>query len=97
MRRWIGCFWLFSIVPRHVKACLLDGCLGTHEGSEKLVDQGLRVLISAMGVPINEVGTQIGRKSRKDGGHLGLLQGRGLSRACKMEFWSLDFGRGGDE
>ena len=79
------------------KACLLDGFLGTHEGSEKLVDQGLRALISAMRVPMNEVGTQIGRKNRKDGSHIGLLQGRGLSRACKMEFWSLDFGCGGDK
>ena len=52
-------------------ACLLYGFLGTHEGSEKLVDQGLRALISAMGVPINEVGTQIGRKTREDGTQIG--------------------------
>ena len=30
-------------------ACLFYGFLGTHEGSEELVDQGLRALISAMG------------------------------------------------
>ena len=77
-------------------ACLLDGFLGTHEDSEKFVDQRLRALISAMWVPINEVATQIGRKNRRYGTHLGVLQGRGLSKTCKMELWSLDFGRGGD-
>ena len=30
-------------------ACLLYGFLGMHEGSEKLVDQGLRGLLSAIG------------------------------------------------
>ena len=78
-------------------ACLLDGFLGTHGGSEKVVGQGLRDVISAMWVPINEVATQIGRKNRRYGTHIGVLQGRGLSKACKMELWGLDFGRGGDK
>ena len=93
--------WLFFVgwhcTSPCSNACLLDGLLGTHEGSAKLVDQGLRALISAMGVPINEVETQIGRKNRKDGTQNGFLQGRRLSKACKMEFWSLDFGGGGDK
>ena len=77
--------------------CLLNSFLGEHEGSEKVVDQGLRALISAIWVPINEVATQIGRKNRRYGTHIGFLQGRGLSKTCKMELWGLDFGRGGDK